>query len=154
MSDPLASIRALIDKWQREGAIKDTFHATMGIGWKVCAEELSAVLASVPPPPQDDEFIARVGKLKDDALSNHWGIAQEFSSGAENHAADAREAEEITATFDEIIRRLSATADRYPEEHLAVRILNDLNTFDQIHPEGIDADRVALIRDTLVKEGK
>lgn len=40
-----AGLRALVEKWRAEGARKDSFHATMGIGWKACADELAAYLA-------------------------------------------------------------------------------------------------------------
>ena len=38
------ALRALIVKWRANGARIDGFHATMGIGWKVCADELAAAL--------------------------------------------------------------------------------------------------------------
>jgi hypothetical protein len=41
-----AALEALVAKWRNEGAVKDTFHATMGIGWKVCADDLEAALAA------------------------------------------------------------------------------------------------------------
>ena len=38
---------ALRDKWRAEAALTDRFHATMGTGWKVCADDLDAFLACV-----------------------------------------------------------------------------------------------------------
>jgi hypothetical protein len=37
-------IAQLVEKWRREGAMYDAFHATMGTGWKACADELAALL--------------------------------------------------------------------------------------------------------------
>ena len=36
-------IAALIQRWRNEASVKDSFHATMGVGWKVCADELEAL---------------------------------------------------------------------------------------------------------------
>ncbi len=41
----LAQIRALPTTWRQQGAQYDTVHATMGSGWKACADDLDAVLA-------------------------------------------------------------------------------------------------------------
>lgn len=47
-SDSLLPLRealeGLIAKWRAEGARIDTFHATMGTGWKVCADNLRLTL--------------------------------------------------------------------------------------------------------------
>ena len=43
----IPTLRALVVKWRQEAAIKDSFHATMGIGWKACADEVEALLLSV-----------------------------------------------------------------------------------------------------------
>jgi len=48
-------IQRLIEEWRQEAAIKDSFHATMGIGWKVCADELEARLADLLPSEGDRE---------------------------------------------------------------------------------------------------
>jgi hypothetical protein len=45
--DPL---RALIARWRAQAALTATFHATMGTGWHVCADELEAALSVSPPP--------------------------------------------------------------------------------------------------------
>jgi hypothetical protein len=37
----------LIAKWRAEGARVDTFHATMGTGYKACAEELESQVAAL-----------------------------------------------------------------------------------------------------------
>ena len=39
-------LQALAAKWQAEGAQLDTFHATMGVGYQVCGEQLAALLAA------------------------------------------------------------------------------------------------------------
>ncbi len=39
-------LHKLIEKWRYQGAMIDTFHATMGVGYKVCADELEAILKS------------------------------------------------------------------------------------------------------------
>lgn len=46
-----ATLRTLIDKWRATGAVKDTYHATMGIGWKVCADDLAILLLSAAVAP-------------------------------------------------------------------------------------------------------
>lgn len=38
------ALEGLIAKWREEGARIDTFHATMGTGWKVCADNLRLTL--------------------------------------------------------------------------------------------------------------
>ncbi len=38
----------LRDKWRAKAATTDTFHATMGIGWKQCADELDTLLSVQP----------------------------------------------------------------------------------------------------------
>jgi hypothetical protein len=37
----------LVAQWKARGASIDTFHATMGIGYKACAEDLSALLTAL-----------------------------------------------------------------------------------------------------------
>lgn len=48
-----ASLKALVEHWREKAAQVDGFHATMAIGWKVCANELSQLLD--PPVVQEDE---------------------------------------------------------------------------------------------------
>lgn len=36
----------LIEQWRAKAAVKDAFHATMGMGWKACANDLEAALAA------------------------------------------------------------------------------------------------------------
>lgn len=58
--DSLTSrLTELATKWRAEGARVDTFHATMGIGYKVCAEALEAELAAAPlvSPPGPTHFM-------------------------------------------------------------------------------------------------
>ncbi len=43
-----AALKQLVETWRQEGARIDTFHATMGSGYKVCADELDAALAALP----------------------------------------------------------------------------------------------------------
>lgn len=38
------TLLALISRWRREAAQIDSFHATMGTGYKVCANQLEEVL--------------------------------------------------------------------------------------------------------------
>lgn len=46
------ALRDLVGHWRVKGATTDTFHATMGIGWKACADELDALLSrSASPTP-------------------------------------------------------------------------------------------------------
>jgi len=40
----LQQIKALVETWRAEGSRLDSAHATMGIGWRVCADELEAAL--------------------------------------------------------------------------------------------------------------
>ena len=37
-------LHSLVERWRQKGAQIDSFHATMGIGYKVCANELEAAL--------------------------------------------------------------------------------------------------------------
>lgn len=39
-----AQLGQLKAKWEAEAAAKDTFHATMGIGWKSCVKDLAVLL--------------------------------------------------------------------------------------------------------------
>lgn len=41
----LASVRALREQWRARAARVDTVHATIGIGWKACADDLDHALA-------------------------------------------------------------------------------------------------------------
>ena len=43
-SDLRLALQRLISQWREKAAVTDSFHATMGIGWKVCADELEALL--------------------------------------------------------------------------------------------------------------
>lgn len=54
------ALRALIHKWRAKGAEVDTYHATMGIGYKACAYELEDLLSD--PPSPSCEGIATIGK--------------------------------------------------------------------------------------------
>lgn len=45
----------LIGKWTAQAAHKDSFHATMGVGWKACARDLQALLPPVPSAPHPAE---------------------------------------------------------------------------------------------------
>ncbi len=47
---PPEELRVFVEKWRAEGRRLDTFHATMGSGWKACADELAAILAADPLP--------------------------------------------------------------------------------------------------------
>ncbi len=38
-------LTALVEQWKAEGTRIDTFHATMGTGYHVCAEHLAAALS-------------------------------------------------------------------------------------------------------------
>lgn len=38
-------LRKLIAKWRQKAAVVDSFHATMGTGWTICANELETLLA-------------------------------------------------------------------------------------------------------------
>lgn len=65
------TLTALIEKWRAQGRHIDSFHATMGSGYKACADELAAALAVSPdtvtiPKPlyeayrQDSELLDRL----------------------------------------------------------------------------------------------
>lgn len=52
---PDASLRALVEQWRTKGAQIDAFHATMGVGYKACADELESLLsarAGAEPKPR------------------------------------------------------------------------------------------------------
>lgn len=53
--------RDLIQQWREKGASCDTFHATMGVGWKTCADELEACLSA----PAEAEY----PRLRDELLA-------------------------------------------------------------------------------------
>jgi len=44
-ADRLDRLEPLIGKWRARAAATDQIHSTMGIGWKVCADELEAALS-------------------------------------------------------------------------------------------------------------
>jgi hypothetical protein len=46
-------LRWLEGQWRAKGSGMDAFHATMGIGWKSCADDLAAPLAADAPPPEE-----------------------------------------------------------------------------------------------------
>ncbi len=58
---PLPSLRALSAKWRGQAAIIDSFHATMGSGWKACADDLDAVLGDASL--KNDDALTRIGEL-------------------------------------------------------------------------------------------
>lgn len=39
----------LLARWRETATVTDSFHATMGTGWHVCAEELENLLKAAPP---------------------------------------------------------------------------------------------------------
>ena len=50
--DPVrSSLRALVAQWREKAALTEMFHASMGLGWGICADDLEAVIASLPAPP-------------------------------------------------------------------------------------------------------
>lgn len=64
------ALKGLIETWLKEAARKDSFHATMGMGWKACAADLAALLDAAEPP----------------VVARHWHmqeVARECSSQAE-----------------------------------------------------------------------
>ena len=62
MTDIRAELAALRDRWRAEGARKDLHHATMVIGWKICADELDALIARLPPAETGWQPIATAPK--------------------------------------------------------------------------------------------
>lgn len=57
----IATLRALVVTWR-----VDTFHSTMGIGWKVCANALEAALGQ----PDADREARRAGQKEDEPVNN------------------------------------------------------------------------------------
>jgi hypothetical protein len=58
-----ARLQELVEEWRREAARLDSVHATMGIGYKVCAHALAACLAAEgEAEPQGWQLIATVPK--------------------------------------------------------------------------------------------
>lgn len=39
-------LEELVQRWRTAGARLDTVHATMGMGWKACADELDSLLVA------------------------------------------------------------------------------------------------------------
>ncbi len=54
---------ALVEQWRKEAALIDSFHATMALGYKVCADQLAALL---PPVGRPDFVGASHGVLDED----------------------------------------------------------------------------------------
>lgn len=48
-----AALQALVEKWRAPAAEVNPSHATMGTGYPVCADELSAALRSARGPEQE-----------------------------------------------------------------------------------------------------
>lgn len=43
------ALAQLVERWRAEGLQINSFHATMGTGYTVCADELEALLSTAPP---------------------------------------------------------------------------------------------------------
>lgn len=54
-SIPRKAVETLRDEMLAEGAAKDSFHATMGIGYKAAAARLDRLLAPVAPAQEEDK---------------------------------------------------------------------------------------------------
>lgn len=72
-------IRQLIDKWRATADGYDRIHATMGVGWRVCAQELEALLRSggvLPQQKLEDERTegTRIGQT--DVVSGNPPVPQ------------------------------------------------------------------------------
>lgn len=52
----ISSPQDLIVKWRAKAAATRSWHATMGTGWEVCADELEAALSAVRPPQQTTDI--------------------------------------------------------------------------------------------------
>ncbi len=46
MTDRVETLKALVEQWRAKEAVINSWHATMGNGWRVCADELSALIAA------------------------------------------------------------------------------------------------------------
>jgi hypothetical protein len=60
-------LRHLVKRWRSQGAVTDTFHATMGVGYKACAKELEDLLDgklqfNIDGEPFTDEDLKRSGQ--------------------------------------------------------------------------------------------
>jgi hypothetical protein len=77
-------LEALIAKWRATHAeYADIHHATLGLGWKACADELAALLqaAATPAPTAERIMLAALRHANDEELSTDRGIgAQAVSS--------------------------------------------------------------------------
>lgn len=80
MTNPREALIALVEKWRAKGAEIDTFHATMGIGFKACADELAAALLlsdawrPIDTAPRSEKAIFWiVPKLPEEAFVNSQG---------------------------------------------------------------------------------
>ena len=81
-----ADLTALVGRWRREGARCDSFHATMGAGWKACADELEAALAGagrqqaewqpIDTAPKDGTRVLVV--VTGDVFIAHWSDEAAF----------------------------------------------------------------------------
>lgn len=56
---PRAPLDQLIKRWLAESAQIATYHATMGTGYKDCADQLAAALRAAVPPPAPEKLLKR-----------------------------------------------------------------------------------------------
>lgn len=83
-------VQGLVQRWRDEAARKDSFHATMGIGWKVCAKELEAALDSLKA---DRDAHVR------EAFMAGWAEGSNAECGAWNNAGPGPTADEAFAAY-------------------------------------------------------
>lgn len=55
LREQVTQIEQLVEKWRAKGVATDTFHATMGVGWKTCAQELEDALALITDGPETEK---------------------------------------------------------------------------------------------------
>jgi hypothetical protein len=181
-SDPLASIRALIEQWehqiqtliarinaQPQTEYAQRLDAKIG-GIDSCIRGLSAVLASVPPPQEEAEAFLH----EYDRCASGVGIlsARDYFKGSIELLLSLNKSaagiSHRSFVVDQPGRPVAApcaisgcqyrefeahTHDRnHPEEQLALRILQEQKDLEAHARDTTDVDRLAQIRDSLLKE--
>lgn len=63
----LEQLQWIIGQWRTKAALMDATHATMGIGWKSCADDLAALLSALPQTPEQRQASMPGEKTKDSA---------------------------------------------------------------------------------------
>jgi len=106
--DMIRSLRDLVERWRAEAALVDSFHATMGSGWKACAAEVADLLA-VPDHPLRADMLEKAKLIRKDSYGNLRAIASLIESWADLLRAQPPDLD--TAEHGERLRAIQGTVD-------------------------------------------